>query len=319
LIAAIAEQLPAGDNLILGIGDDAAVVRAPDARVVATTDVLIEGRHFRRDWSSAADIGHKAAARNLSDVAAMGARPTALLVSFAGPGSTPVDWVLELVRGIAGECSVAGASVAGGDTSSADSVMLAITALGDLEGRPPVTRAGARPGQVVALAGTLGSAAAGLALLTAGLPAEALTGSAAPEVADLIAAHRRPRPPYAAGPQAAELGATAMIDVSDGLLADLGHVATASGVRVDVLTQHLRAEPVVLRRQLAAAAAALGGPDWMGWVLAGGDDYALAAVFPGDVVLPPGWTVIGEVAAGAGVTIDGGEWKTARGWEHFRE
>jgi len=167
-IAAIAAELQPGPDLIVGVGDDAAVLRAPDGRVVATTDLMIEGRHFRRDWSSAADIGHRAAARNLADVAAMGARPTALLVGFAGPGDIGVDWVLELIRGIGTECSAVGASVAGGDTSGADAVMLAITALGDLAGRDPVTRGGARPGDVVAVAGTLGAAAAGLALLTRG-------------------------------------------------------------------------------------------------------------------------------------------------------
>src|SRR5215469_3087427 len=122
LIAAITASMAAaagevGDALILGAGDDAAVVAAPDGRVVATTDMLIEGRHFRLEWSSAADIGHKAAARNLADVAAMGAVPTALLVCFAGPGHLPVEWVSELAAGIAGECAEAGASVAGGDTS----------------------------------------------------------------------------------------------------------------------------------------------------------------------------------------------------------
>src|SRR5262249_5662054 len=138
-----------------------------DGRAVATTDMLIEGRHFRRDWSSATDIGHKAAARNLADVAAMGAAPTALLVGFAGPGHLAVEWVTELAAGIAAECAEVGAAVAGGDTSSSDAVLLAITAIGDLIGRDPLTRAGARPGDVVAVAGTLGAAAAGLDLLVA--------------------------------------------------------------------------------------------------------------------------------------------------------
>ena len=158
-----------GGGVVLGAGDDAAVIAAPDRRVVATADMLIEGRHFRRDWSSALDIGHKAAARNLADVAAMGAAPTALLVCFAGPPTLEVDWVLDLAAGIAAECASVGAQVAGGDTSSAGSVLLAITALGDLAGRAPVTRSGARPGDAVAIAGTLGAAAAGLDLLKAGV------------------------------------------------------------------------------------------------------------------------------------------------------
>ena len=145
------------------------MIRAPDQRVVATTDLLVEGRHFRRDWSGAFDIGGKAAAQNLADVAAMGASPTALLVGFAAPGDLLVTWAEDLVRGLAQECARAGASVVGGDVSSADSVVLAITALGDLDGREPVTRAGARAGDRLAIAGQTGRSAAGLALLEAGL------------------------------------------------------------------------------------------------------------------------------------------------------
>jgi thiamine-monophosphate kinase len=316
LIAAIAELLPGGADLIVGPGDDAALIRAPDGRVVATTDMLIEGRHFRRDWSAPADIGHKAAARNLADVAAMGARPTALLVAFAGPGDLPVSWALELVGGIVQECSAAGAVVAGGDTSSADTIMLAITALGDLAGSGPVTRSGARPGDVVAVAGNLGSAAAGLELLTAGLHQ--------PGLEDLISAHRRPRPPYDAGPQAAQLGATSMIDISDGLLADLGHVAQASGVLIDIDSGRAAAEPLARVGALTRAAAALsdgagaGAGGWLRWVLAGGDDHAMTATFPASVCLPEHWIPIGQVAQGRGVTVDGSAWSDASGWEHFR-
>jgi len=287
-------------------------VRAPDGRVVATTDTLIEGRHFRREWSAARDIGAKAAARNLADVAAMGARPTALLVSFAGPGDLEVSWVLELVAGIAQESSIAGAAVAGGDTSSADVVMLAVTALGDLEGRQPVIRGGARPGDVVAVAGSLGGAAAGLALLSAGLPTDD------PGLEPLIRAHRHPRPPYDAGPQAADLGATAMIDISDGLIADLGHVAAASGVQIELDTKAIAAEPVAPQRLLARAATVLDGANPQRWVLTGGDDHALAATFAPDAALPPRWTVIGRVSAGNGILVDGSRWNEAGGWEHFR-
>jgi thiamine-monophosphate kinase len=298
---------------------------------VAATDLLIEGRHFRRDWSAAADIGRKAAARNLADVAAMGARPTALLVGFAAPGDLPVRWALELVGGIAQECAAAGASVAGGDTSSAEMVMLAITALGDLAGHEPVTRSGARPGDVLALAGRLGSAAAGLALLTAGLvpgdvsaardpadPDPADPDPADPDLAGLARAHRRPRPPYDAGPQAAASGATSMIDISDGLIADLGHIADASAVRIELASAGLLAEPVAQVKALRAAASLL-RRDPMQWVLAGGDDHALVATFPARAVLPPRWTVIGMVAQGSGVLVDGRSWNGPVGWEHFRD
>ena len=129
LIEAIAAALPRSDRTVVGIGDDAAVLTAPDARVVATTDLLVEGRHFRRDWSSATDIGAKAAAQNLADVAAMGAVPVALLVGFAAPGDLAVSWARDLVAGLAAECARAGATVAGGDVSGAGSVVLAVTAL----------------------------------------------------------------------------------------------------------------------------------------------------------------------------------------------
>jgi thiamine-monophosphate kinase len=302
LIEAIAAALPRSERTIVGIGDDAAVLAAPDSRVVATTDLLVEGRHFRRDWSSAGDIGAKAAAQNLADVAAMGAVPVALLVGFAAPGDLAVTWARELVAGLAEECARAGATVAGGDVSGADSVVLAVTALGDLAGRDPVTRAGARPGDVLAYAGVLGESAAGLALLEAGL-----TGPA-----PLIAAHRRPAPPYQAGPEAAGLGATAMIDVSDGLLADAGHLARASGVQVDIDTGRFGGHPA-----LAAAATALGRPGALDWVLTGGEDHALAATFPAGRELPPYWTVIGQVREGQGVLVNGNAVTGRAGWNHF--
>ena len=230
------------------------MLAVPDGRVVATTDFLLEGRHFRRDWSSAADVGHKAAARSLADLAAMGAEPSALLVALAAPADLPVSWARELAEGLAAECARAsrgGASVIGGDTARAGSVILAVTGLGDLAGRAPVLRSGAAPGDLVAVAGPLGPAAAGLALLTAGLSHDDLVAHG-----DLVAAHLRPAPPYDAGPEAADLGATAMIDVSDGLLADLGHVAAASGVRIDLALDALRPGEALLTAARAVRDAA---------------------------------------------------------------
>ena len=279
------------------------MVSAPDRRVVATTDMLVEGRHFRRDWSGAFDIGAKAAAQNLADVAAMGASATALLIGFATPGDLPVAWAEDLVRGIAEECGRAGAFVVGGDVSAADSIIIAITALGDLGGRDPVTRGGARAGDLLAVAGRLGRSAGGLALLEAGAPAA--------QFASLVASHRRPRPPYAAGPEAAGLGATAMIDISDGLVSDLGHVAKASGVLIDIETERLPDDP-----DLRSAGAALGAP-WLRWVLAGGEDHALAATFPAQTSLPAHWSVIGAVRPGRGVTVDSAPAEGLAGWRHF--
>jgi thiamine-monophosphate kinase len=281
--------------------------------VVATTDLLVEGRHFRRDWSGPFDIGAKAAAENLADVAAMGASPTALLVGFATPGDLAVAWAEDLVRGLAEECARGGAHVVGGDVSGADSVMLAITALGDLAGREPVTRAGAHPGDQLAVAGQLGCSAAGLALLEAGLAEPSSWPAEAGDLAPLVASHRRPRPPYRCGPEAADLGATSMIDISDGLVADLGHVAEASGVLIDIETARLPGHPA-----LRPAAGVLGA-DWLRWVLTGGEDHALAATFPPGTSLPGHWSVIGTVRPGHGVTLDSRPAKGRNGWDHFAQ
>jgi thiamine-monophosphate kinase len=293
--------MPAAPGVVVGIGDDAAVLRVPDPRIVATTDLLVEGRHFRTDWSGPADIGGKAAAQNLADVAAMGAVPEALLVGLAAPAGLPVAWATELAAGLADEAARAGAYVIGGDVSEASLIMVAVTAIGTMAGREPVTRRGARPSDVVAVAGRLGQSAAGLALLQAGLT----------EPAAAVAAHRRPRPPYAAGPEAATLGATSMIDISDGLLADLGHVAAASGVLIDVETARL--EPA---GPLLQAAAVLDVPP-LDWMLAGGEDHALAATFPPDAVLPAHWVLIGRVHEGQGVRVDGANYQGQFGWRHF--
>jgi thiamine-monophosphate kinase len=307
LIAAINAVLRRGDAVLVGVGDDAAVVRASDGRVVASTDVLVEGRHFRRDWSSPQDVGVKAAAQNLADIAAMGAAPTALLVGIAVPADLPADWVLDMTRGLVSECDRAGALVAGGDVSSADMIMLGVTALGDLGGRPPVARSGAKPGDQVALCGKVGWSAAGLALLTAGVSADALPA----EQAELVSAHRRPRPVYSAGPQAALSGATAMIDISDGLLADLGHMAAASQVRIDI-----RAGSLPITDSIKSAAGLIGA-DWLEWLLTGGEDHALVAAFPANTAVPEGWIVIGRVLAGDGVLVDSLARSGPGGWDHF--
>jgi thiamine-monophosphate kinase len=305
LIARITERLPLGSATLLGPGDDAALVAAPDGRVVASTDVLVEGRHFRRDWSTAADVGHRAAAANLADIAAMGAVPTALLVCLCAPPELEIEWAEELADGLAAEAASVGAGVVGGDIAASPTLTIAVTALGDLGGRAPVTRSGARPGDVVAVAGRLGYAAAGYTVLCRGFRS--------PKV--LVEAHRRPQVPYAAGPAAARLGATAMIDVSDGLIADLGHVAQASAVAIDV-----RRESFDVPVQMRDAAAAL-GVDPYTWLLAGGDDHALAAAFPPDLDLPEEWVVVGRVLDSSvpEVTVDGRPFADGgAGWDHFR-
>jgi thiamine-monophosphate kinase len=306
LINRVARTVSQGPAVLLGPGDDAALVTAADGRVVASTDLLVEGRHFRRDWSTAYQVGRKAAAQNLADIAAMGGVGTALLVGLAAPGELPLSWARDLSAGLAEEAALVGASVAGGDTVRAEILLLAVTALGDLQGRAPVTRAGARPGDVLAYAGELGWSACGLDLL--------LRDADGPKKA--LARHRSPEPPYAQGPAAALAGATAMLDVSDGLLADVRHICEESGVAIDLDPAAFPVDP-----RLRAAAEQL-GVDVLSWILTGGEDHALAACFPAAAALPPGWTAVGRVreAAAAGVqpvTVAGRPWAGPDGWDHF--
>jgi thiamine-monophosphate kinase len=300
LIASLAELFPQGEQVLLGPGDDAAVVAVPDGRVVVSTDLHVDTRHFRRDWASAREIGHRVAAANLSDLNAMGGHATALTIGLAAPADLPVSWALDLARGIAEECALVGASVVGGDLTAADQLMVAVTVLGTVSG-DPVRRSGARPGDVVALVGRQGWAAGGLAVLARGFRSPRA----------LVEAFRRPEPPYRAGAQAAALGATAMIDVSDGLLADVGHIARASGVAIDIDSSSL-----TVPEPLRAVGAALGA-DPMRFVLSGGDDHPLVATYPSGTVLPDGWTAIGRVAEGDGVTVDGAVDDGPSGHVHF--
>jgi thiamine-monophosphate kinase len=303
LIKRVTARLRTGPTVLLGPGDDAAIVAASDGRVVASTDVLVEGRHFRRDWSSATDIGHRAAAANFADIAAMGATPTALLVALCAPPDLEVRWAEELADGLGAEATLAGASVVGGDMSASPVLTVCVTALGDLGGNEPVLRSGAKAGDQVAYAGRLGHAAAGYTVLSRGFRSPRL----------VVDAHRRPIVPYAAGPAAARLGATAMIDVSDGLLADLGHIAAASKVGINI-----QKSTFVVPDQLRDLAVAL-GVDPYTWILGGGDDHALAATFPPDVLLTDQWVVIGTVVDGGGVTVDGAAYEDGpAGWDHFR-
>ncbi|HEX4017535.1 MAG TPA: thiamine-phosphate kinase [Frankiaceae bacterium] len=275
-----------------GPGDDAALVSTTDGRVVVTTDLLVEGTHFRRDWSAAYDIGRKSAAQNLADVAAMGARPTALLIGLGAPAGFPTADFDALAAGIGDECAVAGAVLIGGDLVSAPQLVVSGTALGVLDGRPPVLRSGARDGDLIAVIGRLGWAAAGLRLLLAG-----------ERDGPLVDAHRRPQPPYALGPVLAAVGATSMCDVSDGLVSDLGHLADASGVTFAIASASVRplGAPGVTDEEL----------------LTGGEDHALAFTLPSATPLPADAVLIGRVQAGLpGVSVDGGPARRG-GYEHF--
>jgi thiamine-monophosphate kinase len=302
LIQRITSRLGTAPTTLLGPGDDAAIVAVPDGRVVASSDVLVEGRHFRCDWSSATDIGHRAAAANIADIAAMGGVATALLVTICIPTDLDPRWLEQLADGLAAEAGLVGAAVVGGDISASQVITISVTALGDLSGRAPVLRSGAQPGDVVAMAGRVGPAAAGYTVLSRGFRS--------PKV--LVEAYRRPVVPYAAGPEAADLGATSMIDVSDGLLADVGHIAESSGVGVDI-----RRDAFEVSQPMRDASSAL-GVDPYTWVLSGGDDHPLVATFPAGTALPEHWRVIGRVLDGAGVTVDGRIPTGTLGWDHFR-
>jgi thiamine-monophosphate kinase len=300
LIGVFTGRFDQGGHVYVGPGDDAAVLRTPKGHVVVSTDLMVEGRHFRREWAGAHDVGRKAAAANLSDVNAMGGTAHSLTVGLAAPADLPAQWALDLADGIAEEAALVGASIVGGDLTTASEVVVAITVIGTCE-VSPVLRSGARPGDVVALAGRQGWAAAGLAVLGRGFRS--------PRV--LVEAYQRPQPPYAAGLAAARGGATAMIDVSDGLLADAGHVASDSGVAIDV-----ERGAFTLADPMQAVGSAL-GVDPMQFILGGGDDHAILATFPAGTDLPEGFTAIGSVAEGSGVTVDGAAYDGPAGWAHF--
>jgi thiamine-monophosphate kinase len=302
-------RLPSSAAQLLGPGDDAAVVRAADGRFVVTTDMMIQGPDFRLAWSTPFDLGWKAAATNLSDVAAMGAVPTALVLAIAAPPTTAVSVLEGIADGLRACCAALapGCGVVGGDLSASDALTLAVTAFGDLEGRAPVLRSGARPGDVVALAGALGDAGEGLALLfrfgvdEAGTPDAARADALKARHPLPVAAQLRPEPPIDRGPAAALGGATAMLDVSDGLAIDAGRIARASGVGLNFFSGALGDSPE----------RALGG----------GEDHGLLATFPAGVPLPSGFRALGQVTADVGaVLLDGlaheqGGWDPYRGWD----
>ncbi|PFG40842.1 thiamine-phosphate kinase [Georgenia soli] len=314
LIASFVPLLPRGRHTLVPTGDDAAVIAAPDGRFCVSTDVLVQDLHFRLEWGDGADVGWRAAAQNLSDVAAMGAEPTSMVVSLVLPPTTSVAWVHDLSRGFAELCGPLGVGVDGGDLSAGTQLVIAVTVHGDLGGRDPVLRSGARPGDVVAHAGVLGHAAAGMALLASGRRGGADDG--------LIAAFLRPRPALAAGPAAADAGATAMMDVSDGLLRDASRMARRSGVVLD-LEPLERSVPGDLERLRDAAARM--ETDAAGWALTGGEDHGMLATFPVGTALPEPFRPLGTVRAAdgdhpAGSVLVGGTPPdvTSMGWDHFR-
>ena len=305
VLARIFPRLPDAALALVGPGDDAAVMAAPDGRYVVTTDTMVHGPDFRLAWSTPHDLGWKAAATNLSDIAAMGAAPTALVVALAAPPDTPVTLLEGLADGLRDACAelAPGCGVIGGDLSVSATMVIAVTAFGDLQGRDAVLRSGARPGDVVAVSGNLGLAAEGLALLfergidDEGVPDAEHAHTLRSEYAAAIAAQLTPRPPLADGIAAALAGATSMLDLSDGLAIDARRIADASGVAIDLV------------------ASAIGSPA----ALAGGEDHALLATFPPGTVVPGGFRRIGEVREGAGLTVDGRVYGERGGWDPYED
>ena len=292
------------------IGDDCAVVRLGDGLWVAAADMLVEGRHFEASWATPRDVGFKAVAVNVSDVAAMGGTPRFVLSS--GGGADP-ESTLGCMEGVLEACEEFGIYPLGGDTTGSPALTVDVAILGELRDQP-VLRSGAKTGDVLAVTGELGASAAGLL---------ALMGGDGPEerVRRLVRRHLRPEPRVLAGGTAARLGARAMIDLSDGLASDVRHVCKASGVgcRID-----LGLLPVAYDTREYASSL---GRDPEILAATGGEDYELLVSAPEGVMeilasesdVPV--TVVGEVVPGSGaVLLRGGEpVESLSGWDHFRK
>lgn len=321
-----AQDWPEGS---LGPGDDAAVVPAPDGRFVISTDAMAQDRDFRLVWSSGAvdsgySTGWKAAAQNLSDINAMGARSSSLLLALTMPGHTPVRWLDRFAAGIAGAVHHLGADtcrIAGGDLGGDDRITVCVTVTGDLDGRRAVRRTiprehrGGTGPLDLALCGRAGWAAAGLSVLQTPRTDldRALDRTGAHRLAARAAAAQlRPRPILTAGPTAAEHGALAMLDVSDGLARDAARLAAANGLDVELDEDWVEQAAA----GLAPLASAL-GEDAADWVRTGGEDYGLLAVFTGGAALPSGFTRVGRLVARGEALRSSGRPGAGTGWDHF--
>ncbi len=325
LIDRIAGLAPAQDpNLVVGIGDDCAAFRpTPGLLTLATCDVQVEGRHFLRQRIGPYELGRRSAAINLSDIGAMGGRPRYALVSLALPEATEVAWVDELYRGMREELGRFGAYVIGGNLSgSADGVVIDITLLGEVVQERMLLRSGARPGDAVLVTGRLGDSALGRLAL------ERAMGRTDAAAAKLVQAHLTPTPRVREGQAIAETGLGAsLIDVSDGLAGDLGHICERSKVGA-----RLEASRLPISKEAKAAAASL-GVDVLPLALHGGEDYELIVTCkPGQAsrlaraveqATGTPLTQIGTITKGPGMTLvlpDGAERPLEpRGWDHYRK
>lgn len=282
-------------SVSLGIGDDCAVLEPGAGKLVWTVDAQIDGVHFRRDWLSLEDIGYRSFSAAASDVLAMGARPVSALSSLTLDPSFDDSALLALARGQAEAAEEAGAPIVGGNLSRSSSFSITTTVLGSLvrsggvETRA-ITRQGAKPGEIVMVSGPLGLAKLGLAAFVRGLSEDA-------RLEACVRAFRRPKLRYDLSLE----GASAAMDVSDGLARDLFRLAHASGVRVHLAGEALVAAAGDVRDAFCAGAELL-GQDPVRAAFEGGEDYALLVCAP---TLLPGFFPIGEVLAGEGVLLDG--------------
>ncbi len=304
-------RLNVSSSAIVGPGDDSAVVAAPDARFTVTTDTMVEGHDFLLDWSSAYDLGWKAIASNVADVAAMGAKPTSLVVALICRSNTEIEWLEAFADGLRAGCNALApeAAVVGGDLTVADTTVIAVTAHGDLEGREPVLRSGAQVGDIIAIAGTVGRAAAGLSLL------QSNNKDAISAYDEVVGFQLRPLPPIVAGIEAALAGATSMLDISDGLSRDADRIAKASGVTLAIHRRDLQGYEAILEEPAMAI-----GANAFDWVIDGGEDHGLLATFPRDAKLPRAFKPIGEVLKKGAyrVTLDGAPLDEG-GWDSVRD
>ena len=304
LIETVTAGLESDAVVLVGPGDDAALLDVVGP-VLASVDVLVENVHFRRTWSEAEHVGRKAVAVNVADIEAMGGRAVAVTVGFSAPGELPTAWLREFSAGLRAECAAAGVRLVGGDVTAARDITVSVSIIGVLDGRPPLLRSGAGPGQVVAVTGRLGWAAAGWLVLSRGFRSPR----------SVVEVYRVPQVPYGQGAVAADAGASALIDVSDGLLADLGHVARASGITIDLdQTAFEVSEPL-------QAVSAATGTDPYHLILTGGEDHALAGCFGDASQVPQGWLLVGRTSATDGapaVLVNGEAWEGPAGWDHFR-
>ena len=298
-------RLSPSTHALVGSGDDAAVIVA-DQSFVVSTDTLIENQDFKLGWSSGFDLGYKAVATNLADIAAMGAKPTALVVALVVPSSTKISWLEKFADGLDAACKqlAPGCGVVGGDLASGEQIVVSVTVHGTLEGRQPVLRSGANPGDIVAVAGTLGRSSCGLALLQSGI--SDLINS----YDDWVSYHLRPEPPIQQGIEAAIAGASSMLDISDGLSQDLLRICRASEVSIQLNSKDLQGFEAMLELP------ALGlGVDSKNWVLHGGEDHALVATFPKETVLPKAFKTIGVVSKGEPKLYLDADLVEPKGWD----